>query len=122
MYYNAVISGMCAALASLLGKLSGIFEWGSLDSAVLKIILLLAMFLSNACVWTFFVKALHSSKSSLSATVTSSATNYFCSALAGYLFFNEVTSLLWWAGTSLIIIGILVINRSQGEELKNKSS
>lgn len=37
------------------------------------------MLLCNAMVWTFFVKALHSSGGSLVATVCSAATNYFVS-------------------------------------------
>lgn len=30
-------------------------------------------------------------------------------AIFGYLIFHEVTSLLWWSGMSLIIIGLILI-------------
>uniref|UniRef100_A0A1B0CKV1 Putative dual specificity protein phosphatase n=1 Tax=Lutzomyia longipalpis TaxID=7200 RepID=A0A1B0CKV1_LUTLO len=43
------------------------------------------MIILNALVWTFFVKALHSSRGgSTSATVVSSGTNYFASDLTGW--------------------------------------
>lgn len=84
-------------------------------------------------VWTLFVKALHFSKSSLSATLMSASTNYIFSVgaftsvinvwlrlrcltfqvVCGMLLFSEVTSLLGWSGMALIFLGLILIVNEQ---------
>ncbi|KAG6795388.1 transmembrane protein 42 [Apis mellifera caucasica] len=108
--YLAVISGFFATTGSILGKLSSNIEINSIFELLLKGILLLLMITSNTVGCTFFVKALNISKSSLSCTITSATTSYVCSAFAGFLIFNEQTSLNWWCGISLIILGLFFVN------------
>ncbi|XP_055701624.1 transmembrane protein 42-like [Phlebotomus papatasi] len=107
----AILSGLCAAGASVFGKLSSTVESQDVLGWTLKACCIIFMIILNTLVWTFFVKALHSgSGGSVGATVVSSGTNYFTSALLGWVIFGETTSLFWWFGTSLIITGIILIS------------
>ncbi|TGZ51749.1 transmembrane protein 42 [Temnothorax longispinosus] len=107
--YLAVFSGIFATAGSLLGKLAGGADASSLTSLLLKGVLLVSMIVSNTIGCTFFVKALHGSGSSLPITVASAATNYVCSAFVGSVVFDESTSLIWWCGTSLVLLGLMLI-------------
>ncbi|XP_032683039.1 transmembrane protein 42 [Odontomachus brunneus] len=104
----AVVAGIFATGGSLLGKLAGGADASSLLSLLLKALLLILMVTCNTVGCTFFVKALHGSGSSLPVTVTSAATNYVCSALVGFVVFEESTSLAWWCGTSLVLLGLIL--------------
>lgn len=105
----AVFAGILATTGSLFGKVAGSFDVMPLVHLLPKLCFLILMIGSNTAGCTFFVKALQGSESSLPATVASAATNYFCSALIGFLAFGESTSLMWWCGTSLILFGLLLI-------------
>ncbi|XP_076280310.1 transmembrane protein 42 [Lasioglossum baleicum] len=121
----AVVAGVFATVGSLLGKLAGNIGMDSVIGLVLKGILLALMISSNTIGCTFFVKALNASGSSLPCTIASSATSYVCSALAGFLIFNESTSIIWWCGILLVISGLFFISRvpaktDSTERLKQK--
>ncbi|XP_053992493.1 transmembrane protein 42 [Hylaeus volcanicus] len=105
----AVVAGLFATIGSVLGKLAGSVEIVSIVALMLKGILLVLMITSNTVGCTFFVKALNASGSSLPCTIASAATSYVCSALAGFLVFNESTSITWWCGISFVILGLLFI-------------
>lgn len=105
----AVVGGVFATGGSLLGKLAGGADASSLASLLLKGVLLVSMIVCNTVGCTFFVKALHSSGSSLPMTVASATTNYVCSAFVGFIVFDESTSLTWWCGTSLVLLGLILI-------------
>ncbi|XP_020286566.1 transmembrane protein 42-like [Pseudomyrmex gracilis] len=105
----ALASGMFATGGSLLGKLAGGADFSSLTSLLIKGTLLVCMITSNTVGCSFFVKALNNSGSSLPVTVASTTTNYMCSALVGFLVFGESTSLAWWCGTSLVLLGLILI-------------
>ncbi|XP_070153936.1 transmembrane protein 42 [Polyergus mexicanus] len=106
--YLAVVAGVFATGGSLLGKLAGANDASSLAQLLLKGALLVFMIVCNTVGCTFFVKALHGSGSSLPVTVASAATNYICSAFVGFIVFDESTSLLWYCGTSLILLGLIL--------------
>ncbi|XP_076668327.1 transmembrane protein 42 [Andrena cerasifolii] len=108
----AVVAGLFATIGSLLGKLAGGVELDSVVALLLKGVLLILMVTSNTVGCTFFVKALNASGSSLPCTIASAATSYVCSALAGFLIFGESTSVVWWCGISLVILGLLFICRA----------
>jgi drug/metabolite transporter (DMT)-like permease len=110
----AVLAGFCASAASLFGKLSGLptFE----GYFIVRILFFALMVACNAGVWTLFVKALQNVESSLTATVTSAASNYCLSAVTGFFVFGEITTLIWWSGMSLIICGLLLVVKDQPEE------
>ncbi|XP_058175028.1 transmembrane protein 42 [Anopheles ziemanni] len=114
--YYAMVAGICASSASLFGKLTsnsdvvaariGLPEWPALTQ-LLCIGIMIAL---NACVWRFFVKALHTgSGSTLVASLVSAVTNYITSAVLGWLIFKENTTVFWWAGTALVLSGLLLI-------------
>lgn len=120
--HYACVAGTCAALGSFFGKLTSSSvrcELFAVDSALggdgwLPTVAFVGlMLLSNAMVWTFFVRALHSAGGSLVATVTSASTNYALSALLGCLVFGERTSLVWWSGTGLVIAGLVLIGTDE---------
>ncbi|KAL1395828.1 hypothetical protein pipiens_002789 [Culex pipiens pipiens] len=86
-----------------------------------QIACIVIMVLLNACVWRFFVKALHSDGGTLVAALVSAATNYTASALLGWFIFDERTSFLWWIGTALVLAGLLLIVNDD-EQTKKKQS
>ncbi|XP_043263372.1 transmembrane protein 42 [Colletes gigas] len=105
----AVVAGLFTTVGSLFGKLAGNVEAVSAVALIIKGILLVLMVTSNTVGCSFFVKALNASGSSLPCTIASAATSYVCSALAGYLIFNESTSLCWWCGITFVTSGLLFI-------------
>jgi len=124
----ALTSGVLAALAGTFGKLamtesdslwvcesiSGYFFMDRRDSLSLcsqgviglRILSFALMILFNAIMWTTFVKALRFCNTSLEATVTNTAANFFTSAVVGRVVFEETVTLMWWVGTLLIIFGL----------------
>lgn len=117
----AVVAGLFATTGSLLGKLAGCVEATSVVALLLKGILLILMVTSNTVGCTFFVKALNASGSSLPCTIASAATSYVCSALAGFLIFDESTSITWWCGISFVILGLLLICHAPAKSKTEKS-
>nr|CAD7458915.1 unnamed protein product [Timema tahoe] len=126
----AFSAGICAAASSVFNKLftSDLrFEDESSNmvlfriSTLIRVAFLALTFIFNAAVWTFFMKALQFSKSSLPATVTSAATNYVCSAVVGSLLFDEVTSWLGWLGLFLVLFGLVIVTRSQETQQLGKN-
>ncbi|XP_019640302.1 PREDICTED: transmembrane protein 42-like [Branchiostoma belcheri] len=69
------------------------------------------VFVLNAVMWVFFTKALATCKSSVEATVTNTAANFFFSGVLGRVLFHEALSLLWYVGASCIVVGLLFIHR-----------
>ncbi|XP_075224602.1 transmembrane protein 42 isoform X2 [Lycorma delicatula] len=82
----------------------------------LKSIFILMMLTSNAAVWTYYVKALQASSTSLVPTIISTASNYIVSALAGFLIFKEQLSFLWCCGMFLVISGLALVTESECKE------
>ncbi|XP_076245862.1 transmembrane protein 42 [Calliopsis andreniformis] len=117
----AIAAGFFATGGSLLGKLAGGVEIVSAVSLLLKGVLLILMVTSNTVGCTFFVKALNASGSSLPCTIASAATNYVCSALVGSLIFDESTSIRWWCGISLVVLGLVICQAPTKSELTEKS-
>ncbi|CAN9514035.1 unnamed protein product [Ophioblennius macclurei] len=66
----------------------------------------------NTIMWTFFSKALRLCSSSARATVTTTASNFLCSAVLGRLLFGETHGALWWAGISLTLCGLVLLHGS----------
>jgi uncharacterized membrane protein len=68
------------------------------------------MLLSNAFVWRFLIKGMHSSdQSALVPTLISTASNFCLSGLLGCFIFAEKTNLVWWTGAIMIIIGVYFV-------------
>eukprot|EP00731_Ephydatia_muelleri_P027029 Em0018g1129a len=68
------------------------------------------MMVCNGLMWTTFTKALQEVPSTVEATVTNSSANLFFTAVLGNAVFGETLSLQWWAGASLIVMGLVIIH------------
>lgn len=112
----AICGGIFATCGSLFGKLVGGVEFSFMEPLLLKGILFVLMVVCNTIGCVLVVKALNGSESSLPVTVASTTTNYVCSAFIGLLIFGETTSLTWWCGTSLVILGLILICYTSGKE------
>ncbi|XP_037777434.1 transmembrane protein 42-like [Penaeus monodon] len=133
----AVVSGLFAALASLCGKYAmASSEAQDLCEAtlmafnyeedvtkkidllcdqyavVLRVLFFGLMVGVNCIMWTTFTKALRFSSTSLEATITNTAANFFFTAILGQVLFGEVVRSLWWMGTVLIISGLLLMHHA----------
>ncbi len=84
-------------------------------SLVVRLISFAVMFLCNAMVIGFFLKAIESNHTVV-VIVVSSATNFLTSGILGQLLFGEVVSSMWVMGSILIVIGMLLVAVSQGHK------
>jgi drug/metabolite transporter (DMT)-like permease len=82
------------------------------------------MLISNALVWRFFVRGLHTNdESALIPTIISTAANFCVSGLCGCIIFHETTSLMWWIGAIMIFCGLyLVISEKSSSSSSSSSS
>ncbi|KAL8616278.1 hypothetical protein ACOMHN_056221 [Nucella lapillus] len=145
--YMALMAGVSAAFASIFAKTAvsedGAHNVANLLSAVVKslnsnlhrvlfahdmIVLtllvirgigILGIFVSNAVMWIFFSKALQLCSSSIVATVTNTAANFFFTASVSWLLFEEKLPLLWWCGSSLILTGLLLVHHGSRDKAED---
>merc|ERR1719510_56942 len=71
------------------------------------------MVISNILMLQTFNKALQISSTTIQVSIINTASNFIFTALIGFLAFGERLSLIWWSGTSLILIGTYVISSSE---------
>ncbi|KZV39838.1 hypothetical protein F511_15318 [Dorcoceras hygrometricum] len=98
-YGWAILAGFNAALSAIAAKLFAT-----------QIKYALVVFFS-VLMWGSWVNSTKS-LSSLQATVTNFATNFVFSGLAGFFLFGEPLQVKWFAGASLIVIGVIVLSKS----------
>lgn len=115
---HILLAGFFAACGSVFGKLAGgQFEflynlYPALQNFIEPYLIVLQslciglMIVCNILNWRHFLRALHSTEQTLTATVISSATNYICSFVFGILLFGESISMLSLLGTVAIVIGM----------------
>ncbi|KAG0713955.1 Transmembrane protein 42 [Chionoecetes opilio] len=135
----AVVSGLLAATASLCGKyaMAGAESVDLCEAAllslhgeeevtkanqinticeqyavVLRVLFFVLMVAVNCVMWTTFTKALRFSSTSLEATITNTAANFFFTAILGQVLFGEMVTVLWWMGTVLILCGLLLMHHA----------
>uniref|UniRef100_A0A1B6HNU9 EamA domain-containing protein n=1 Tax=Homalodisca liturata TaxID=320908 RepID=A0A1B6HNU9_9HEMI len=122
-FYYSFQAGLCASGGSIFGKLSSI-QLSYIENTVIQQVIsasfIILMIVSNAAVWTFFVKALRESSSSFIPTLSVAATNYFVSAIAGWLVFAESLSFMWGLGTLLILCGLALLASDSGEDQSSR--
>ncbi|KAK2660675.1 hypothetical protein Ddye_007208 [Dipteronia dyeriana] len=106
-YAWAFSAGLNAALAAVSAKF--------FSSQVIKYSLVI---LFNVTMWGCYVNSLKA-LSSLQATVTNFATNFLSSGIAGFFLFKEALSFQWLAGALLIVVGVLILNKSSIEMKTN---
>lgn len=126
--FKACCAGLCAALASVTGKLITVsYVDVSSDSTVsfaaatvFRATFLGATIFLNGAMWTMFVEAMQALNSA-EATVLNLGCNIIFSAAIGWLIFDEKFSVLWWIGATLIVTGIAFIQFTSGDaSLKTK--
>lgn len=135
-------AGLCGALASASAKLAVGAEllhaaclrlaagFGLADSALtcssvallVRAVTFGITLLLNAAMWTLFVKSLQFSSSSVQATLTSTASNFLCSAVLGSVLFGEPLAGLWWLGMSLTMAGLALVHSAKPEGTKRAAS
>ncbi|KAL9232424.1 hypothetical protein vseg_007538 [Gypsophila vaccaria] len=106
-YGWAVAAGANAALAAISAKL--------ISSQLLKPVFVIIF---NVTMWACFTNSLKA-LSSLQATVINFATNFLTSALAAFFLFGEPLSTKWFAGASLIVVGVFILTKSSLETKKD---
>lgn len=106
-YAWALAAGLNAALAAISAKFFApmLLKYGM-------------VILFNVTMWGCYVNSLKA-LSSLQATVTNFAANFISSGLAGYFLFQEPLPSKWFAGASLIILGVFILSKSSIEEKVN---
>ncbi|KAI4995368.1 hypothetical protein ZWY2020_035271 [Hordeum vulgare] len=99
-YAWALAAGLNAALAAISAKFFApmLLKYGM-------------VILFNVTMWGCYVNSLKA-LSSLQATVTNFAANFISSGLAGYFLFQEPLPSKWFAGASLIILGVFILSKS----------
>ncbi|GKV17880.1 hypothetical protein SLE2022_098930 [Rubroshorea leprosula] len=106
-YLWAISAGLNAALAAISAKL--------FFSQFIRIGFII---LFNVTMWGCYVNSLKA-LSSLQATVTNFAANFLTSGLAGFFLFGEALSFQWFAGALFIVIGVLILSKSNVERKTN---
>ncbi|XP_064610567.1 transmembrane protein 42-like isoform X2 [Liolophura sinensis] len=79
------------------------------------------LLVANILMWVFFTKSLRICSSSVEATITNTAVNFFASGLCGFLLFHERLPPLWWCGASLIVLGLLFLNKGSRTHHREKT-
>eukprot|EP00033_Pygsuia_biforma_P005542 GCRY01006120.1.p1 GENE.GCRY01006120.1~~GCRY01006120.1.p1 ORF type:complete len:153 (-),score=22.95 GCRY01006120.1:52-510(-) len=125
-------AGFCAALSSVFGKLTVNVDSSDFLTTLLDNFGIIinpdferygyigAFILCNVMMWAFFTLALNALSSSMVATALNLASNFLFTAVLGRIIFNEILSVLWFVGASLIATGVLLLTFL--EEQKNATS
>mmetsp|Transcript_2894 Transcript_2894/g.3662 ORF Transcript_2894/g.3662 Transcript_2894/m.3662 type:complete len:144 (-) Transcript_2894:840-1271(-) len=128
MNFSSLVSGTCAALASVFGKIAFgntiknfVEEWNfenylrrvvveyTLRACSLSLVLLLNTFMLH-----FYIQALQK-HGSIAATVSNTSVNMIVSSLLGYLLFAEILAKEWLVGAFLTLLGVFCIQKAVGE-------
>lgn len=84
---------------------------------ILQIIFICFSFALNSLMWIVYTKSLQLSTSTLYATSLNKFSNFICSALCGYLLFEEKIKLFTWLiGLLFLFIGILILNEPKQQQ------
>jgi len=121
-HYYSFMSGVAASLGSFFGKMITYSRNEVEETSMLqKGVFLSLMLVSNAMVWRYFVKGLHSSDSStLVPTVVSTASNFIISGILGCLILRETTNFMWWIGALMVMSGLFCIISEDEKKQENK--
>jgi drug/metabolite transporter (DMT)-like permease len=74
----------------------------------------------NGLMWVYYTKSLHFSANTLFSTALNKFSNFVCSAIFGFLIFNEKLNVTRWLfGLLVLLIGILILNDQESKKIKN---
>ncbi|XP_063363414.1 uncharacterized protein LOC134652182 [Cydia amplana] len=119
MLYEAFMAGTWASIGSTLGKLTGTPSIVG-DGYVIWALLLILMVSVNTWGCRYYLRSLDAADNSAAPTVISAASSYVLSGFIGICFFGELSSVRWWAGALLIVIGLALVARSTPEDTIEK--
>ena len=131
-HVSSLVSGVFAALSSMLGKLAfGSKEFENLVLTLMTMIpgtnpvqlqiclwwlMLLLLVLANVAMWVFFSRAMMLSPNTIEVTSVNSVANFLFSTLIGVIIFNEALTISWIAGILLMVMGLLIIHWSKSKD------
>jgi drug/metabolite transporter (DMT)-like permease len=121
-YREAMVAGFFGCLSGVFGKLSTDMDGSILKGVIspkFELFFRIALFALNiictGLMWKHFVSSMKG-LSALSASVLNSGSNFICTALLGSILFNEVLSLKYFFGISLILTGLGLIIYGEKEK------
>ncbi|ROW09761.1 hypothetical protein VMCG_02600 [Cytospora schulzeri] len=123
----AIASGACAAFNGVFAKLTtgdhttsfaqGIARVLHLGSAEVVVeYIVRAMFfglnlLFNGVMWALFTQALAKGSSTTQVSIMNTSSNFFITAIMGFIIFSESLPPLWWVGAALLVVGNVIIGK-----------
>ncbi|KAJ2455690.1 hypothetical protein EV183_000537 [Coemansia sp. RSA 2336] len=123
--FFAILGGVFAALSSVTAKLTVDLNSeyvASLLSLLMpaaprhvaqlasRSLLVASTVACNFFMWLFFTKALRYSSSTARAVTLQTVSNFATTAVCGTVLFGDTLALQWWAGVSLIAVGLAILN------------
>jgi multidrug transporter EmrE-like cation transporter len=87
-------------------------EWCQTLSWIPRVLCLLLVVTLNVFMVASFLRGIRES-GSVAGTALSSASNFACSAMYGYLFYNETFTQTWWMGFASVVSGVLILSTVQ---------
>ena len=126
LIFYSFISGLFACLVSIFVKFA--FNTDLIINAshsyflklTVQILFICISFVLNSLMWVFYSKSLHLSTNTLYSTALNKFSNFICSALFGFLVFNERLNFTYWLfGLVLLLIGILILSEEEKKVDKN---
>merc|ERR1711915_738215 len=97
-----MLSGLCAALAGLVGKFGLSSDLWPIS---VRGVAFLMMVLLNLLMMTLFARGIAGSNSAVEATLLNTATNLVLTGILGTVFFLESLDIFWWLGSGFIVLG-----------------
>lgn len=129
MYQNALIAGLFGSFSGICGKISTNLSscWLLIpfipSNYYLALLLQIFFFLLNlfftAMMWTYFIISMKN-LSALSSSVLNTGSNFISTAILGSILFDDVLSLRYFFGVSVILVGLGMIIYGEKNEEKTK--
>ena len=117
--FYSFLSGIFACLVSTSLKIA--FNNNNSDQKLIQIGFICLSFVLNSLMWTVYTKSLSLSTSTLYASALNKFSNFICSALFGYILFEEkINFILWFFGLILLFMGILILSESTTTTIEQK--
>lgn len=123
----ALASGGCAAFNGVFAKLTTTDLTTSLSQAIARGLGLSSvegaiefiarcMFFGlnltfNGVMWALFTKALTRGNSTTQVSIINTSSNFFITAILGFVIFSEALPPLWWLGAAMLVAGNVITGR-----------
>ncbi|KAL1879761.1 hypothetical protein Daus18300_001598 [Diaporthe australafricana] len=123
----ALASGACAAFNGVFAKLTtgdattsfarSIAGFLHLDSVegffeyIVRAVFFGLNLVFNGVMWALFTKALARGNSTTQVSIMNTSSNFFITAMLGFVIFSESLPPLWWVGATFLVAGNVIIGR-----------